>query len=212
MQKHFLNSKTIAFSFILAFNNQIQANLCDDIENPSILYQRSESFLIQSNHEKAIEALENACLLLSADDSNDKDELRLLCLYKLFLIYAANNDYELMTLTAQKFHFQILKKMEYLGIKNLNNEHFYHIDLCSDRPDPPDYERGGCVYEREAQEHYERALDCAMDAISHSITAGIMAYVPVYAAIEVYKAVESIKEAAVEYNRGVELEKQAGKR
>lgn len=60
---------------------------------------------------------------------------------------------------------------------------------------------------KEAQEHYNKAKEALLDAIGHSFGAGIsIDGCPPLALYEGYKAIQSWKEAAKEYNAGVECE------
>lgn len=59
---------------------------------------------------------------------------------------------------------------------------------------------------KEAQDHFDNAKDALVDAIEHSMNAGLGIVVPPIAIIEGYKAVESWLEWAHEYNEGVRCE------
>lgn len=59
----------------------------------------------------------------------------------------------------------------------------------------------------EAQAHYDRAKEAFLDALGHSAAAGAaIADLPPVGIYEGYKAVQAWKEAAREYNAGVECE------
>lgn len=60
---------------------------------------------------------------------------------------------------------------------------------------------------QEAQEHYDRATEALIDALGHSMGAGLTIECPPLAIYEGYKAVEAWKEAAREYNAGVAAER-----
>ncbi len=59
---------------------------------------------------------------------------------------------------------------------------------------------------KEAQEHFDNAKEALIDAIEHSVNAGISIPIPPLAIIEGYKAVESWMEMAHEYSEGVRCE------
>lgn len=60
---------------------------------------------------------------------------------------------------------------------------------------------------KEAQEHYDKAKEALIDAIGQSIGAGLTIECPPLAIYEGYRAVESWKEAAREYNAGMASER-----
>lgn len=60
---------------------------------------------------------------------------------------------------------------------------------------------------KEAQDHYDRAREALIEGIGHSAAAGVSIEIAPVAVYEGYQAVESFKEAAREYNAGVECEK-----
>ncbi len=62
---------------------------------------------------------------------------------------------------------------------------------------------------RAAEEHYKKSREALVDAVEQSMAAGVLLpEFPPLGAIAGYKAVQSWKEAAEQYNAGVEAEKQ----
>jgi hypothetical protein len=78
-----------------------------------------------------------------------------------------------------------------------------HITNCSNKDDSKKKESSG--------NHFDRGREALIEAMAHSAAAGLAIEVcPPIAIYEGYKAVESWKEAAREYNEGFEARKKNG--
>jgi hypothetical protein len=65
--------------------------------------------------------------------------------------------------------------------------------------------------EKEAQEHYDNAVDSVLEALQHSMNAGLgIIQCPPIAIIEIYQACEAWKDAAHEYNEYCEARDRDG--
>ena len=180
------------------------------INDPSMLIQVGEFYYKSRQFDHAVECFELAIYLLQSNENAVTREDKFKSLYMLFLSYAELSSPRMM----ERVVYQVLELIKPLQFddSSLCRNLVSSIVLCSDRPDPPDFERGGCNYEREAQDYYNRAYELFGEAVEHAVNAAASIYIPPISVLEVYRSVDCFKEAAVEYNKGVAVEKQGGKK
>lgn len=185
------------------------ANNSSFASQKDFLVYRGESFFSEGNYFNAIKDLEHVKEDLMQSFDEDSINLRIRCLHTLFLCHAKLNNYQEMRRAAEETYDLFCIRLEDSQFRHVarNSTRDFKILSCSDRPDPPDFDRGGCEYEREAQEYFSKAADKVVEAIGHSIAAGLVIECLPAAAIEVYQATKAWKEAAIEYNKGNEIQR-----
>lgn len=142
----------------------------------------------------------------------EDDQLRLSCLVYLYNCSMYSGNFEELQDISFEIYYLVSRKVKGPA-KRRPPGTFFFGGKYSNSIDNPQHQD---TYERqtsygEANEHYERARDLVIQGIGLSIGAGISVNVPPAVAIQIYQGSKCFVEAAKEYNKGVECEKQAKK-